>query len=162
MNNQEPAWRAANGSGYFYTSEGGTARPNLSDGHPLAFIDAYAQTNYAEDRAQVHSALMAQPRYDQLKTWMSTDSALSTKVAMIKAMSQQVNAVMSGNYWDSINSGSGPAASVAPTAPGDVPGTNAGGGGGGANAGVVTGTTAYYGNGGTGAGAAGVVALKIS
>lgn len=162
MNTQEPAWRALNGSGYFYTSEGGTARTNQPDGHPIGFIDAYAQTSYAEDRAQIHSALMAEPRYDQLKVWMSNDAALSSKVSMIKTMSAQVNSVMSGNYWDSINAAGGPASTVAPTAPGDVAGTNNGGGGGGANAGVVSGTTAYYGNGGTGAGAAGVVALKIS
>lgn len=160
-NNQETQWRAANGSGYLYTEEGGTARANLADGHPLGFIDAYAQTNYAEDRAQIHSALMAEPRYTQLKGWMSNDPGLTTKVNLIKTMSAQINSFMSGSYWDNMNAGITVGAGNV-TCPGNAPGTNKGGGGGGANAGVIVGGTSYYGVSGGAHASKGGFALKIS
>lgn len=160
-NNQETQWRAANGSGYLYKEEGGTARPNLADGHPLGFIDDYAQTNYAEDRAQIHSALMAEPRYSLLKGWMANDPGLTTKVNLIKTMSAQINSYMSGSYWDNMNAGITVGAGNV-TCPGNAPGTNKGGGGGGANAGVIVGGSSFYGVAGGDHLSKGGFALKIS
>lgn len=115
MSGQEAQWRAANGSGYLYVSEGGTLRSVLADGHPLNFIDATAEQSYAEDRAQVHSALMAQPRYSQLLVWMSNDPGLTTKVNLIKAECGQIDLFMSGSYWDNINPP--PVSTIVPNAP---------------------------------------------
>lgn len=160
-NNQETSWRSANGSGYLYKEEGGTARPNLADGHPLGFIDDYAQTNYAEDRAQIHSALMAEPRYSLLKGWMANDPGLTTKVNLIKTMSAQINSYMSGSYWDNMNAGITIGAGNI-TCPGNDPGTDKGGGGGGANAGVIVGGSSFYGVAGGTHASKGGFAIKIS
>lgn len=121
---QESVWRAANTTGWLYIDEGGTTRANGTDGHPLTFVDTTAEQNYAEDRARTHGALMAQPRYSSLLTWMTNDSALTTKVNLIKQESTQLNSYMSGAYWDNINP---PIASNStPNAPTGVTITNVG------------------------------------
>lgn len=97
------SWVGTNPAGFTY-GQPWAATGQVLDGHPRGFIDDYATTNSAEDLAQVHSALMAQPRYNLLRTWLSNDSTLRAKVALHHSFVGQSSPVMgSPAYYNAVN-----------------------------------------------------------
>lgn len=104
----DPTWQSYNPTGFSYGNGGSSCYVNLgscpSTLHPVpGFVDFYATTDIAEDKAELYAYLMTDTYHHQLNDWVTSDSNLANKVNDYKQFIASHSPEMSGSYFEDIN-----------------------------------------------------------
>lgn len=105
-NHSDPTWASYNPAGFAYGSGGASCYTGPCPSGPHAvvgFATGYATSAIEEDKAELYAYLMSSGLYQNLKTWITTDSSLASKVSSYKQFIASHSSSMSGGYFDEIN-----------------------------------------------------------
>lgn len=95
---QDSTWLSYNPAGFTYGTTVGSQYY-----HPYAgFVSQYAQTNIAEDKAEVFTFIMTDQYRPALLSWLPGDSNLINKVQRIKQTMCAQWTAMCGSYYDTL------------------------------------------------------------
>lgn len=96
---QDATWLSYNPPGFAYGKTIGS-----SYYHPLnGFVSQYAETNIAEDKAEVFSFIMTDQYRPALNSWLPSDANLSSKVTRMKQVMCAQWTTMCGGYYDNLH-----------------------------------------------------------
>lgn len=99
------AWNGTNTAGFIYGNGGASCYSSplscASGEHPRnGFVSGYGESAIEEDQAETYSYLFATDNYQNLTSWIGSDTVLAQKVTLLKAFISSIDASIDDTYID--------------------------------------------------------------